>query len=112
MRGHLLYRSRLDTQDNDKRREHQRGSHERNQRDAGSTRRELAEPHVMLALEVAVEADDQRQDADSQKRGAHGLADVPYLGHVRAGVWILDGLVEAEQLRDGDADARKGQRRP
>jgi hypothetical protein len=71
----------------------------------------------MLRLEIPMEPDPERQDSDAEERGAERLAQA---AEVRRGVVMRCGVcvggarrerrVEAEELRDCDADAGEGER--
>ncbi|KAF4505288.1 hypothetical protein G6O67_007253 [Ophiocordyceps sinensis] len=106
----------MDDNDDNQRRNHngQRGGGQHhNGAPAGG---KLSSHHPFLAAEVAPEAQQQRQDADAQKRGPQRLAQAPQRRLVDAAVAVAVAVrerrVEPEELRHRDSDRGKGQRRP
>jgi hypothetical protein len=84
-------------------------SDESNDHDAASTCWELASYNVVLALEVAVEADEQHDDTDANKRCSQRLADMSQV-FSRCVVVARYASVESEKLGYRYADAGEGER--
>jgi hypothetical protein len=68
---------RLHDDNDNERRHHQRKGHQRHDENGTATRRKLALQDPLLALVVAVVAQEQDEHADAQKSGAQRTADVP-----------------------------------
>lgn len=66
----------------------------------------------MLALEVSVEANEQRDDADSEKCGAEGFPNLAQAQLCVGGSVGIDADIEAEELGDGYADGGEGEGGP
>jgi hypothetical protein len=64
----------------------------------------------VLALKVAMEACEQDQHGDGDEGRAERLADAAQAVQPRVLRVDGDARVEPEKLRDGDADAREGER--
>lgn len=64
-----------------------------------------------LALEIPSSPHGEHHDRNAQEGGAQRLAQLAQMEGVggRVAVAFLDGGVEAEELRDGDADAGEGE---
>lgn len=115
----LLERRGFGNQHHDETRYHQGERHHGNQRHAASADREFPSDDPVLGFEIAVEADEQGQNADPEEGGAERLSELAQT-QVRVAVGgIGEARAEAEQLRDGDADGREregrsepGQERP
>jgi len=109
----LLKRPRRNRQHDDQTHDDQPAGHCSHNQDAASRRRELASDNVVLALEEAVEADEEDEDGDGDEGGAERLAGVAEAGLRRADerrVRGRDGRVQPEELRYRDADAGEGER--
>jgi hypothetical protein len=109
----LLKCPRRNRQHDDQTRDNQPAGHRRHNQDAASRRRELASDNVVLALEEAVEADEEDEDGDGDEGGAERLANLTEAGLRRADerrVRGRDGRVQPEELRYRDADAGEGER--
>lgn len=101
------------------RHQHNRQRHHRHEHHGASTRRKLAPNNPRLRDKVPPRAQQQRQDTDPQKRRAEWLAQAAQRriavrrARTRAGFVEAGGIrqagVEAEELRDGDADGCKSE---
>jgi hypothetical protein len=80
----LLKRPWRNRQHDGQTRDNQPAGHRSHNQDAASRRRELTSDNVVLALEEAVEADEEDKDGDGNEGGAERLADVAEAGLRRA----------------------------
>lgn len=115
--------TRVDSNDDDQTSHDQRRRNQGNERHAAPRGRELAADDPVLALKVAMEADEEDDDGDAEEGGAERLADLAQLGAGVGGEGRRRGRerrrrrararrqrrVESEELRDGDADGGEGQ---
>lgn len=105
-----LDRARRNRQHDDEDPDDERARDGRDEQHAAAARGELAHDDVVLALKVAVEAEEEHEDGDGDEGGAERLADVVEALARRRGRVRRQRRVEAEELRDGDADGGEGER--
>ena len=90
------------------RRSHYGQRHEGHQDNRPATSRKLALENPLLAVKVALEPQQQDQDADAEKRRAQRPAQTPQ--RIRRVLAVAQRGVEPEELGDGDANRGKRER--
>lgn len=97
-----------DRQHHDKTCDDECACNESHNHNATSASGKFASYHIVLALEVAMEANKQYNNADADEGCSQGLANMTKMC-CRVSIRVLsDASVEAEELSDGDADAGEG----
>jgi hypothetical protein len=103
-------------QNRDQTTRNQRACNSTNQHNTASTRRKLASDNIMLGFKVSVKPNEKHDNTDGDEGRSKWFSEVPKMAVLLVlGLMVVvvgvgrEGGVEAEELRDCDADGGEGE---